>query len=148
MMRIRKLTKQDEQLYYELAGEFYHSPAVLHPVPEKNLKLGFEELMRENSLLQAQIIECGDRAAGFALLARSYSQEAGGEVIWLEELYILPEYRGRGLGEAYMRDLIENKPAQVKRIRLEIERNNEGAKRLYEKMNFGVYDYEQMIRDF
>ena len=31
---IREFTSQDRKLYVEMASEFYHSPAVLHPVPD------------------------------------------------------------------------------------------------------------------
>ena len=32
---IREFTSQDRKLYVEMASEFYHSPAVLHPVPDE-----------------------------------------------------------------------------------------------------------------
>ena len=45
---IRKLKKEERQLYFDLADEFYHSPAVLHPVPAENYKNTFDELMRSD----------------------------------------------------------------------------------------------------
>ena len=32
---IREFTEQDRKLYTEMASEFYHSDAVLHPVPDE-----------------------------------------------------------------------------------------------------------------
>ena len=35
---IRKLEEKDRQLYIEMAREFYHSDAVLHPVPDSHFE--------------------------------------------------------------------------------------------------------------
>ena len=68
-------------------------------------------------------------------------------VLWLEELFILEEYRSRGLGreffsavEAYAR---ENGYA---RIRLEVEADNVRARSLYERLGYLPLAYEQMVK--
>ena len=35
---------------------------------------------------------------GYALVSKTFSQEPGGRAIWVEELSVLPEFRGQGLG--------------------------------------------------
>ena len=42
---------------------------------------------------------------GFALFFHNFSTFLGRAGIYLEDLYILPEYRGRGFGKAFMRKL-------------------------------------------
>lgn len=147
-MRIRKLEADDRELYFALADEFYHSEAVIHPVPQKNIEATFEELMRSSPYIEAQLIEEDDQAAGFALWSKSYSQEAGGTVVWLEELYLRPKFRSHGLGGKYMEWMLANRPAEVKRFRLEIEEDNVKAKTLYLHSGFGMLDYRQMYIDF
>ena len=51
----------------------------------------------------------GSKIAGYGLIAKTFSQEAGGMVYWLEELYILEEYRSKGLGSEYFRYMEEHK---------------------------------------
>ena len=97
-MNIRKAEEKDRELYFELVREFYSSEAVLHTIPEKNIENTFAELMRSEEYTKAFIIEENGAAAGYALTARHFSQEAGGEVIWIDELYIREEFRARGLG--------------------------------------------------
>lgn len=41
--------------------------------------------------------------AGFALFFPTYSTWLGRQGIWLEDLFVLPEYRGRGVGAALFR---------------------------------------------
>lgn len=148
MIKIRKLTAGDRETYFALANEFYHSEAVLHPVPQANIDATFRELMRDGAYLEAQIIEWNEEIAGFALWAKTYSQEAGGMVLWLEELFLRPAFRSLGLGKKYMEWMLENRDASVKRFRLEIEEDNHNAKELYLQSGFKMLDYRQMYIDF
>ena len=75
---IRKITKSDKDAYFELADLFYHSPAVLHPVPKKNIENTWNELMRSNEYLECFFAVKGDEPIGFMLLAYTFSQESGG----------------------------------------------------------------------
>ncbi|MBM4356686.1 MAG: GNAT family N-acetyltransferase [Deltaproteobacteria bacterium] len=43
--------------------------------------------------------------AGFALFFQSYSTWRGKPGIWLEDLFVLPEHRGRGIGRALLERL-------------------------------------------
>lgn len=142
---IRKLTKDDKELYMYFTELFYNSDAVLHPVPEKNRENTFNELMRSEDYAQCYILEYENKPVGFALLAKTFSQEVGGIVIWIEELYVLEEYRGRGLGKEFFSFVEENIPNS--RLRLEIEPDNQRAKKLYESLGFRVLDYKQMVKD-
>ena len=104
--------------------------------------------MRDGAYLEAQIIEWNEEIAGFALWAKTYSQEAGGMVLWLEELFLRPAFRSLGLGKKYMEWMLENRDASVKRFRLEIEEDNHNAKELYLQSGFKMLDYRQMYIDF
>ena len=47
----------------------------------------------------------GDREVGFALFFRNFSTFLGRRGLYLEDLYVLPECRGRGYGKALLRRL-------------------------------------------
>ena len=82
---------------------------------------------------------------GFALLALTYSNEAGGIVVWLEEIYVKPEHRCKGITGEFFK-FIEKEYADVARIRLETEPDNERAVRLYERNGFTKLGYSQMYK--
>ena len=50
--------------------------------------------------------------AGYALLAKTFSQEAGGLVVWLDEMYVRPAYRSKGLGPSVSPSSSGNLPAR------------------------------------
>ena len=142
---IRKLTAADRELFLTLMDEFYHSGAVLHPTPAQYHINTFEEIMASDRYLLCYLLESEAGCAGYALLSRSFSPEVGGSVIWLEEIYLRPAFRGRGLGSGFFDWLEQNLPAA--RYRLEIEPDNHAAAALYRSRGYRPLPYLQMVKD-
>ena len=103
----------------------------------------FNELMNSKTYAQCYIFEKDEKRAGYALLATTFSQEAGGEVLWIDEIFILPEFRCKGLGSEFFVFLKENSKAA--RLRLEFCPNNEKAIEIYKRQGFQPLRYGQMI---
>lgn len=144
---IREVRPDDRDLYLKLTDMFYKSSAVIHSIPDKNRELSWDELMRCKDYTQCFIIFENDASAGYLLLSYTFSQEAGGKVAWIEEIFITPEFQGRGLGKKAFAFIKEKIEPQCARLRLEIEPDNEGAKRLYASLGFKTLGYEQMIKE-
>ena len=142
---IRKLTAKDKNIFMEMTGEFYSSAAVMHPIPEKKRSAMFDELMRSNVYAECFMLECEDGTpAGYVLTAKTFSQEAGGLVVWLEEGYIREPYRSMGLMSEFFLYIEQHCPAA--RYRLEVEPDNPRAIALYERRGFRFIPYLQMIK--
>ena len=144
---IRKINYEDLQEYLAMSNDFYHSDAVMKPVPEQYFINSFNEMMRSNEYISCYIIEKECKTAGYALLARTFSPEVGGMVLWLEELYLKPEYRGEKLGSEFLSFLNETLAPGYRRLRLEVEDYNTAAVGLYKKYGFGFLPYSQMYKE-
>ena len=144
---IHRLTENDRDVYIEMAREFYHSDAVLHPIPDEYFVRTVEEAIRSDAYAEIFLFECGGETAGYGLTAKTCSQEAGGYVWWIEEVYIREKFRSRGLGREFFRYLEEQKGKEVTRLRLEVEKENTRAVSLYERLGYEVLDYVQMVKD-
>ena len=140
----RPITSQDREAYLAMTSAFYSTDAVMHPIPRSHMEATFEELMRRDTYAAAYICEEQDTILGYALLAKTFSQEAGGTVLWVEELFIKEAYRGKGYGKQFFEYLLSSLPADVKRVRLEVERDNTAAVRMYEYFGFSFFEYDQM----
>ena len=79
------------------------------------------------------------------MMSKTFSQEAGGVSVTVEEIYIEEEYRNRGIGTQFFEYMKEN--VKAARYRIEVEPDNEKAKALYERMGFEVLPYVQMVID-
>jgi GNAT superfamily N-acetyltransferase len=79
----------------------------------------------------------GGVAVGVACLARTFTLEHGGWVCWLDELYVVPELRGRGIGGALLARAVEHARAiGAAALELEVETSHARAARLYERAGF------------
>ena len=144
---IRKIKKADKSFYLDMAKKFYCSDAVDHNIPETHINNTFNELMRSDKYLVGYFMEYENNIAGYALLAKMFSQEAGGIVLWIDELYVKPEYRCHGLGHEFFSYFNYNITDKVKRIRLEVENSNQKAISLYKRLGLKELPYSQMIKD-
>ncbi len=147
MVMIRPIGQTDRQDYLDMCREFYSGDAVLHPVPEDYFERTFDTLMKSDTYASAYIIEEAGEKAGYALLAKTWSQEAGGIVIWIEELYIRPKYQDRGYGTAFFRFLERELGDGVCRLRLEYEPDNLRGAALYRRLGFEPLAYGQMVKE-
>lgn len=144
---ITKVTSADYEIYKNLVLEFYSTDAVLHPIPECYIKNTFLEFTNRSDYAKAFFIKTKENTiAGYALLAITFSQEAGGKTVWLEELYIKPEFRNFGLGSEFFTFLAETEK-DCKRFRLEVEDYNKKAIELYKRKGFSFLPYSQMIKE-
>ena len=143
--RFRVADACDKRAFLEMSREFYSSDAVLHAVDPSFHEKAFAELLRSGTYLTCFVFECGDRVAGYALLSKMFSREAGGMVVWIEEIYVRSAFRGRGVGGAFFAWLRANVPAI--RYRLGVEPSNERAQSLYRRLGFSELPYVQMVLD-
>ena len=122
-----------------MAKDFYSSPAVLENIPEENIRNSFDLFLSGTPYGDAFIFENNGIILGYGVLAYTHSQEAGGKVVWIEEIYVKKEYRGRGIGSQFLEFVKSNIPAR--RYRLETEPENERAAALYRRHGFEHFEY-------
>lgn len=79
----------------------------------------------------------GDRQIGFA---RAVTDDTS--FVYLADVYVLQEYRGRGLGEELVREIVDNGP--YAHLRWFLHTTNMHP--LYRKLGFGDPDYKAMER--
>lgn len=145
-LTFRPITAADETDFYTMAEEFYHSDAVLHSIPAEYHRRAFSEMMRSGQYLSGYIFTDGDNTAGFAVTNRMMQHEAGGVMVWVEDLYIRPAYRGQGLGSRFLAWLEEQLRGDAVMLRLETEPENERAQELYYRLGYENLNYLQMIK--
>lgn len=144
---IREFMQQDKAAYLSMATAFYQSDAVSHPIPEAHFIRTFALCMEQSPYVRGLMLEYERDSAGFALLALTHSNEAGGLVVWLEELYLLPKHRGKGFGKALFAFVEAEYKSTAVRYRLEVAKTNEAAIRLYHTLGYEEMQYLPMVKD-
>lgn len=141
---IRKFVPEDREDYIRFSTEFYNSSAVDKPVPREHFEQGFDEMMRSDVYVQGYMLVCDGNNVGYCVTMKTYSVEAGGITIWIDEIFVLEEYRSKGLGRELFKYIEENGDKKLRRIRLEVELENGRAISLYKKMGFEPAPYDGM----
>lgn len=77
--------------------------------------------------------------AGYAIVCYGYSVEFGGRDGFIDEIYVDPAHRGRGIGGAALAALMDNaRRAGFAALHLEVMLENKRAQALYERLGFEV----------
>jgi ribosomal protein S18 acetylase RimI-like enzyme len=86
-------------------------------------------------------------AVGAAYLSFNWTLEHGGKSCWLEELYVMPAYRERGIGRQLL-DAVCQRAAELgcAAIDLEVEEEHARAQHLYEREGFHPHRRHRWVR--
>lgn len=132
--------------YYDtvlsLMKEFYNSSAVLHSVPEANMQYTLQHY--DSPYIDLLVIVHEEQVAGYVQLSLTHSTEAGGLVVLIEEVYVSPQFQGKGLGTMALKYILD-KYQHASRFYLEVCASNTGAISLYKRLGFERLPYEQYI---
>lgn len=106
-----------------------------------------KEMLDHPALGRAWLIELDARSIGYVVLTLTLSIELGGRAGMVDELYVVPEHRGQGIGRAALQFVAEQADALGARVLLlEVSRSNERAKQLYRSVGFEDRGYHLMKR--
>lgn len=143
-MQIRPLQLQDKEIILDMMTTFYSSPAV-HTNGSKEIFLNdIENCLNECPYLEGYAFTLDEKIIGYGMLAKSFSTEFGKPCIWIEDLYLLPEFQGKGYGSKFIQFVFDSYPNHV--VRLEVEDDNEKAVNTYRKNGFTTLPYSEMIK--
>jgi len=98
---IRRASIEDVPLVFELIKELAEFERISHEVvaTEETIR---ENLFGEKPAAEAVLAECGGAPAGFAIYFHNYSTFVGRAGLYIEDLYVRPEFRGEGVGKALL----------------------------------------------
>ena len=144
---IRPVENKDRSIFLELTAEFWNTPAVHAKIPLAYHERTFDLIMKGTPYVSAYLISYNETVVGYGLLSFTYSNEAGGMVVWLEEIYIREAYRGKGLGNEYLHFVSDTYREKAAWLRLEIAPQNDRAKRLYERHGYRTMPYQSYYKE-
>ncbi len=90
------------QLIHDLA--LYEKAPLEVEATEKEI---VETIFSENPMVFCDLVEVDGDVAGMAIWFLNYSTWQGKHGIYLEDLFVKPEYRGRGYGKALLQHLAQ-----------------------------------------
>ncbi|MBB5374105.1 GNAT family N-acetyltransferase [Acidocella aromatica] len=133
-LTVRRARPEDAELLLQMSRDFHIEDG--SPLDEAG-EATLAHVAAGEALAPAYILELDGAPAGFFILTLGYSVENGGTDGFIDDIYLLPALRGRGLGRQGVALAIEAaREAGIRTLLLEVEAPNERAYSLYCKMGF------------
>lgn len=120
---------------HSMVFHFYEEYDINHAISAENINKTIQHLISNPDHGSFICIYLNDVLAGYTILIHYWSNEYGGTVIFIDELYIKPSFRNQGLGNQFLK-LLESKFPQINTFALEVSPSNKHALNLYFKNGF------------
>ena len=135
----RPARPDEDEAIVSLSLALYGDAAEAIGVSAAQVRATLATFRREPLRGRALALDARGTLAGFCLLASFWSNELGGEVCVVDELFLLPEWRGHGHATALIERLKTDRtlwPLRPIAFELEVAPQNTAARRLYERLGF------------
>ena len=131
-------TPEDDDAIVAMSLALYEHDSPPPKVSRGQVQRTLDTLRAQPVRGRALVLDADGQPAGYALLVSFWSNELGGEICTIDELYVAPAWRSQGFGtrliEAVGRgDLWETTPVALE---LEVAPHNSGAYALYTRLGF------------
>jgi GNAT superfamily N-acetyltransferase len=111
------------------------------PLTENRVRRALAKLRKEPARGRIIVCEIEGRIGGYCLMIPYWSNELGGEVCIIDELFVGPQYRSRGVATTLFQRLFDGDaslwPDKPVALALEVSFDNQRARVLYERLGFG-----------
>ncbi len=119
-----------------------------HDIPTNSAELAvaIDAVLADPSLGVLLAAWSGGRAVGVAYVGWFMSLEHAGRSAWLDELYVTPDFRDRGIGQKLLHAVIDHCRAHGARaIDLEVEATHTRAANLYQREGFTPHSRQRWV---
>jgi len=124
------LYKEDPPATGDISAEYFHR--TIH------------RLLQQPDQGSILLLQFGGETCGYVVLVPYWSNEYGGVLLFVDELYVKSSFRNRGIGTSFLRHLKSHCPDGTARICLEVSHRNAKARALYESLGFVARPYSTM----
>lgn len=132
----RQARPEDGEEIVSMCLALYREDPGFGPVEAGQVRGTLAAFERQPGRGRAVVADVGGRVAGYALLVPYWSNELGGEVCQVDELYVRPERRSEGVGSALFGEVDAGRFGSFTATALGVTPGNARARRLYERLGF------------
>ena len=135
----RLATAADDEIFVTMCDDLSREDPAPGPVPPAHMRRTLDALRAEPLRGHILALEQDGAIAGYALLISFWSNEFGGEICNIDEIYIRPENRGRGAARDLIRGVQDGSglwPRRPVAIELEVRPDNARAIAFYKSLGF------------
>ena len=135
----RNATLDDIPVLVDLMQEFYAEAN--YSLDRRWATASFSALLKDDSRGAVWIVFCDSAPAGYVVLTTRFSMEFGGLDAFIDDLFVRPSYRRRGLGRTVLSALFDEcARRKVLAVHVEVGHDNVAAKAVYRSYGLEPHD--------
>jgi GNAT superfamily N-acetyltransferase len=139
---LRSATPADDDSVARMSVSLYREDPGSRAVDDADVRATLAHLRAHPDRGAAYVVEAGGVACGYAFIVAFWSNELGGLIAFVDELYLEPAHRGAGVAAAFFAALMRGavEPfARLVAVDLEVTTGNPRARALYERLGFAPH---------
>jgi len=143
----REFKSADRDTITGLVRKLYQEDPGGKPMTDEKIRKTFDELTRHPDKGTILVLDLDGEIIGYAIVLNIWSNEFGGNIVNIDELYIREGFRGKGVATNFIQYLITNKFAESVALAIQATPGNKKARALYEKLGFKPDESDLLILD-
>ena len=143
----RPFKDSDKEIISGLIQDLYKEDNSIRPMTKEKIRKTFDVFRINPSKGKITVIEKDNLIAGYSILINFWSNEFGGNILFIDELYIKKEFRGQSIATDFVRYLSENRSEETVALQLQVTPENIKARRLYERLGFKLHKNDTLVLD-
>jgi ribosomal protein S18 acetylase RimI-like enzyme len=141
---MRRALKNDIPLLIRLMAEFYAESG--YALDRAHASAAFETLLHDERLGNVWVIQADGLDVGHVVITHRFAMEYGGSIACIDDLYVAPAYRNRGLSVAALTEIRRACEASgIRAITVEVGHSNGAAQTVYRRLGLVEASDRQLL---
>jgi ribosomal protein S18 acetylase RimI-like enzyme len=120
----------------EMMHQLYREDHSTTPPASRNFQRTIDQLLTHPHAGKIVLFLRNNTPVGYALLIPYWSNEFGGTILFIDELFVSPNHRSQGIARGLFAWLHHHRPFNSLALLLEVSPTNTRAKKLYHSLGF------------
>lgn len=130
-----------------LIQQLYQEDPSGKPISLAKIEATIKTLQTKPDLGEILLIKQDQAIIGYTILINFWSNEYGGIILHIDEIYLQPRHRSQGIGSQLINYLRTSKYKQAVALQLEVTKENHKARKLYQQLGFAPLENLAMVMD-
>ena len=132
----RNFRYDDLQDLEQMVHALYQEDSYGEPMSRRKIRQTVKELLSKPEKGNVTMFCIGEKIIGYAIIIYYWSNEYGGDLAFIDELYVKPQWRRKKIGTSFIEYVSTLKSGYLKGLQVEVNPANEKALTYYRHRGF------------
>jgi GNAT superfamily N-acetyltransferase len=144
-LTVREYSDTDKVELISMVMALYHEDTYGEPMSHEKIEKTISELKLHHDKGVIYIFSVEGTRVGYAILINFWSNEHGGNIIFIDEIYIKPQWRSQGISSAFIA-FVCDLDKHTKALQVEVTPTNEKSLEFFSKNGFKMDENRFLLK--